>query len=168
MRSELGKELRKLFRKMMTTEFPEYREDKGQTIPQGTYVWTHRHTSGIWLHILFAIHPMFDKFTIESAWGFDGKLPPVSYDGSDGIFDRPVWFRINFSWSGKDYWWLLVLRPEEHERFLLYKDDPIDQCLPLVAPAVADAARKLKEHWVPATDKIVQLHGKQADQRDLT
>jgi hypothetical protein len=113
---------------------------------------------------MLVISHMHDKFTTESAWSFDGKIPPPSYDGANGIFGRPVSFRINFSWSGRDYWWLLVPRPKEHERVLLYKDDPVDQCLPLIAPAVADAARKLKEHWVPATDKIVQLHGKQPDQ----
>jgi len=51
-----------------------------------------------------------------------------------------------------------VLRPEEYERALLYKDDPIEQCLPLVAPAVWEACEKLKEHLVPVFEKIIQLH----------
>ncbi len=37
MRSALGKECRKLFRKLMAVEFPEYREDKGQIVPPGCY-----------------------------------------------------------------------------------------------------------------------------------
>ena len=44
-------------------------------------------------------------------------------------------------WSGKDHGWLLVLRPGEHERVILYRDDPVEQCLPLVAPAVWDAEK---------------------------
>jgi hypothetical protein len=71
-------------------------------------------------------------------------------------------FRPNFLWSGKDYWWPLVLRPEEFERVILYRDDPIEQCLPLVAPAVADAAQKLRDYVVPVFEKVVQLHGKKS------
>jgi len=158
MRSELRKETRKLFRKMMATVFPEYHEDKGQIVPQGRYVWTHQHPSGIWLHILLINSSKYDKFTIEAAWDFDGKLPG-SLPGVDDIFDRPRLFRVNFIWSGKDYWWPLVLRPEEYECALLYKDDPIEQCLPLVAPAVWDAGEKLKDHLIPVFEKIVQMHG---------
>jgi hypothetical protein len=162
MRSELGKECRVLFRKMMVTEFSEYREDKGQIIPPGKYVWTRQHPSGIWLHVIFMIDSKRDGFTIEAAWGFDGKLPRFSYDGADEIYQHPVSFRVNFLWNGKDYWWLLVLRPEEYERALLYKDDPIEQCLPLIAPAVWDAGEKLKNHLVPAFEKIIQMHGGKA------
>lgn len=139
---------------MMVTEFSEYQEDKRQIVPPGKYVWTRQHPSGIWLHILLMIDPKRDTFTTEAAWDFDGKLP--RYGGADGIFQRPVWCRVNFLWSGKDYWWRLVLRPEEFERAILYKEDPIEQCLPLVAPAVWDAAEKLKEHLVPVFERIVQ------------
>jgi hypothetical protein len=128
-------------------------------LPQGWYAWTRQHPSGIWLHLLLIINPKFDKFTTEAGWGFDGKLPP---DGIEGIFERPMLFRPNFLWSGKDYWWPLVLRPEEFERVILYRDDPIEQCLPLVAPAVADAAQKLRDYVVPVFEKVVQLHGKKS------
>ncbi|HEY1718470.1 MAG TPA: hypothetical protein VGH42_09295 [Verrucomicrobiae bacterium] len=127
MRNELGKECRKLFSKMMMTEFSEYREDKGQIVPPGRYVWTCQHPSGIWLHILLIISQKSDKFTIGAAWDFDGKLPG-DLPGVSDIFDQPRLFRVNFIWSGKDYWWPLVLRPEEFERALLYKDDPVNVC----------------------------------------
>jgi hypothetical protein len=144
----------------MLAEFPEYREDKGQVLPQARHVWTYRHPSSIWFHLLLVIDPSFDKFTVEAGWGLDGVLPQFSYDGADGIFERPILFRMNFIWSGEDYWWPLVLRPEEFERAIRYRDDPIEQCLPLAGPAVTAAAQKLKEHWVPTAEKIVQMHGK--------
>jgi hypothetical protein len=108
------------------------------------------------------IHPTADKFTIDAAWDFDGKLPAILYGGAEGILERPLVFRMNFIWSGKDYWWPLVLRPEEFERVILYKDDPFEQCLPLVAPAVADAGQKIKEYTLPVFEKVAQLHGKKA------
>ena len=153
---------------MMRREFPEYIEDKSQIVPQGRYVWSCKHTSGVWFHILFVIHPTLDQFTTEVAWGFNGRLPghKMVRDSMHQIFQDPLGFRSASFWSRTDHWWLLVLRPEEHERVLLYKDDPVEQCLPLVAPAVADAARKLKEHWVPATERIMQLHGKPPEQGD--
>jgi hypothetical protein len=162
MRSELGKECRKLFRQMMSAEFPDYQEDKKQVVPQGRYVWTRQHPSGIWFHILLIIHHSQDMFTTEVGWGFDGRLPghKLLRNEMHEIFQRPVSFRSSVFWSRKDDWWILVLRPEEHERAILYQSDSIEQCLPLVAPAVADAARKLREYVLPAFQKIVQMHGK--------
>ena len=158
MRSELGKECRKLFREMMVTEFPEYREDKGQIVPHGRTVWTRQHSSGLWFHILLLIHHSWDQFTIETAWDFDGKLPGLS--SPDDVLVRPLLFRPNWLWSRKDYWWPLVLQPEEYERSRLgYIEDPIERCLPLVAPAVSDAAKKLKEHLIPVFEKIAEKHG---------
>ena len=157
MRSGLGKECRKLFRKMMATQFPEYQEDKGQIVPQDWYVWTRQNPSGVWLQIRLVIHNSRDQFTIETGWGFQGQLPQVLYPSITDIFDKPCIFRMNRLWSGKDYWWPLVLHPEEFERAILYRDDPIEQCLPLVAPAVWDAAEKLKDHLIPVFDKIIQL-----------
>jgi hypothetical protein len=103
-------------------------------------------------------------FTTEVAWDLDGKLPRMRLvrDEMHEIFQQPVLFRSSSFWNRKDYWWLLVLRPEEHERVILYKDDPIEQCLPLVAPAVADAAQKIKDYVLPAFHKILQMHGKQS------
>jgi len=144
----------------MAAEFADFREDKCQIVPSGKHVWTRQDMSGIWFHIIFVIDPKRDAFTIEGAWDFDGKLPRFSYDGADGIYQQPVLFRVNFLWSRKDYWWLLVLRPEEYERALLYKDDSIEQCLPLIAPAVIDAAKRLKEHLIPVLEKVVQKHRK--------
>ena len=162
MRSEIGKECRKLFRKVMAAEFSQYQEDKTQVLPQGWYVWTHRHPSGVWFHIMLVIHPTLDQFTTEVAWGFNGRLPghKMVRDSMHEIFQEPLGQRSASFWSRTDHWWLLVLRPEEHERVILYKEDPVDECLPLIAPAVADAARKLKEHWVPAAEKIARLHGR--------
>jgi hypothetical protein len=164
MRSELGKECRKLFRKMMATELSEYREDRGQIVPQGRYVWTRQHASGIWFHILHVNHSTRDEFTLEAAWDLDGKLPGPAYGKSVEIFVRPLLFRVNWLWSGKDYWWPLMLRPKELETAILYEKDPVEQCLPLVAPAVADAAQKLKEHLVPVFEKVLQKHGIRAGQ----
>ena len=147
---------------MMETVFPEYPEDKCQKIPIGTYVWTRQHSSGIWFHILFVIDQSRDQFTTEAAWGFDGKLPRAEYNTGPEVIEKPQLFRPNFLWSGKDYWWPLVLRPEEYERALLYKDDPIEQCLPLVAPAVWNAGEKLKDHLMPVFEKVVEKHGKKS------
>jgi hypothetical protein len=162
MRSELSKECRKLFRKMMASEFPDYREDKGQISPPGIYVWTWQHPSGVWFHISLLIHQRDDRFTLEVAWDLDGKLPAfeIVCDEMETIFQRPLLFRIDCFWCRQDYWWKLVLRPEEYDRKGFYKDDPIEECLPLVAPAVSDAGKKLKEYIVPTFEKIIQIHGK--------
>jgi hypothetical protein len=57
----------------------------------------------------------------------------------------------------------LVLHPEEFENAILYYPEPIEQCLPLVAPAVWNAGEKLKEYLVPVFEQIVQKHGKPSD-----
>lgn len=155
MRSALGKECRNLFRKMMAAEFPDYREDKGQIVPQGWCVWTRPFSKKMFFHIMLVLHHSRDQFTTEGGWSFDGKLLPRLSSVSE-IFSSPAHVRVGKLWFGKDYWWSLVLRPEEYERALLYNDDPIEKCLPLVAPAVADAANKLKEHLVPVFEKVVQ------------
>jgi hypothetical protein len=54
----------------------------------------------------------------------------------------------------------LVLRPEEFEKPYLYAGDPVEQCVPLVAPAVWDAGEKMKDHLSPAFEKIAQKHGR--------
>jgi hypothetical protein len=76
MRSELGKECRKLFRKMMAAQFPEYHEDKGQIVPQGWYVWTYPNSTGLFFYIILVTHHSRDEFTTEGGWSFDGKLLP--------------------------------------------------------------------------------------------
>lgn len=157
MRSELGKECRKLFRKVMKTEFPEYQEDKGQIVPPGWYVWTCPFSTNLFFHIMFVIHHSRDEFTTEGGWSFDGKFLPRLSSVSE-VLSGPAHIRVGKLWYGKDYWWPLVLRPEEFERALLYKDDPIEKCLPLVAPAVWDAGEKLKDHLVPVFEKIVQKY----------
>ena len=155
MRSELGKECRKLFRKVMVTEFPEYSEDRSQAVPQGWYVWTYRHSEALFFFIVLVIDSEGDQFTIEGGWSHDGK---VLYSLSDvrDILSAPSYVRVAELWTGQDYWWPLVLRPGEYENAIFYKDDPVEQCLPLVAPAVWDAAEKLKEHLVPMFEKVVQ------------
>jgi hypothetical protein len=158
MRSELGKECRKLFRKIMATEFPDYHEDKSQIVPPGWYVWTRPFSTNLVFHIMFVIHHSRDEFTTEGGWSLDGKLLPRLSDVGE-VLSSPAHIRVGELWAGKDYWWPLVLRPEEHERALLYKDDPIEQCLPLVAPAVWDAAEKLKEHLIPVFEKVALKYG---------
>lgn len=149
----------------MATQFPEFREDKDQIVPPGRYVWTWQHPSGIWFHLLLVVHWSSDKFTLEGAWDFQKRLPGPARVGMGGVIDDPQLFRPNFLWSGKDYWWPLVLHPEEFEKPYLYNDDPIEECLPLVAPAVWDAADKIKEHILPAFERIVQKHEKAAATR---
>jgi hypothetical protein len=162
MRSELEKECRMLFRRMMTAEFPEYLEDKVQVVPGNRYIRTLHHPSGIWFHIIMMPHPTKDKFTIEGAWDFNGKLMPleiVEENDKFKIFERPIMFRPNFFWSGKDYWWPLVLFPEVLATSISYKDDPLEDCFPLVAPAIQDAAQKIKEYVLPLFEKVVKKHG---------
>jgi hypothetical protein len=149
---------------MMAGEFSEYQEDKGQIVPQGWNVWTCPFSTSLFFHIMLVTHHSRDEFTTEGGWSFDGKLLPRLSNVSD-ILLGPSHVRVGKLWAGKDYWWPLVLRPEEFERALLYKDDPIEQCLPLVAPAVADAAKKLKEHLVPVFEQVVQKHGNNPDRR---
>jgi hypothetical protein len=158
MRSELGKECRKLFRKMMAAEFPEYREDKGQIVPQGWYVLTYPYSTSLFFYIMLVAHHSRDEFTTEGGWEFDGNVLP-RLSGVSEVLSSPAHIRVGELWAGKDYWWPLVLRLKGYERALLYKDDPIEHCLPLVAPAVRAAAQKLKEHLVPVFGKIIQMHG---------
>jgi hypothetical protein len=151
MRSELGKECRKLFRKMMAVEFPEYHEDKGQIVPPGWYVWTRQHTSKLWLHILLVVHPTSDEFTTEAAWSHDGKTKGYTVQQPEKFMSEANRVRVSRLWCGRDDWWLVFVR----------KNDPVEQCLPVVASTVWDAGEKLKEHLVPAFEQIVQKHGKQ-------
>jgi hypothetical protein len=159
MRSPLGKECRKLFRKMMAVEFSDYKEDKTQVVPHGWYVWTHQPSASLFFHIVLVIDNSRDKFTTEGGWDFDGKLLPCLCETRD-ILSRPSRVRTTELWSSKDFWWPLVLRPEEYDRSTFrYKDDPIEQCLPLVAPAVWEAGEKLKEYAIPVFKEVVQKHG---------
>jgi hypothetical protein len=160
MRSELGMECRKLFRKMMAEQFPDYQQDKGQTVPNGWYVWTSQQSGNIWLYILLVIHHSRDQFALEAAWDFDGRLPAPWYGKPVEILTHPILFRPSWLWSEKSYWWSLVLRPKEYEQSrFYYEEDPIERCLPLVAPAVRDAAEKLKDFVVPTFEKITEKHG---------
>ena len=130
-------------------------------MPQGWYIWTYQSSTGLFFHIALVIHHSRDEFTTEGAWSFEGKVLPHLSDIGE-ILDSPAHVRVGELWAGEDYWWPLVLRPEEYARALLYKYDPIEKCLPLVAPAVADAANKLKEHLVPVFEKVIEKHGKQS------
>ena len=164
MRSQLGKECRKLFRKMMAVEFPDYKEDKGQIVPQGWYVWRNQHQSGLFFWIFLVIHHSRDEFTTEAGWSFDAKKPPWTMIGGreemGTVLSKPLAFRTCRLWCHNwGYWWKLVLHPEKYERVFLYKDDPIEDCLSLVSPAVWEAGEKLKEHVIPIFEEIVQRHG---------
>jgi hypothetical protein len=109
-------------------------------------------------HVELVVHHSRDEFTVEGAWSFDGKILPC-LSSIDEVFSSPAHIRLGELWAAKDYWWRLVLRPAEYDRAIFYKDDPIEQCLPLVAPAVLDAAKKLKEHLVPVFEKVAEKHG---------
>jgi len=165
MRSELGKECRKLFRKMMAVEFPDYKEEKDQVVPQGWYVWRHQHQSGLFFWIFLVIHHSRDEFTTEAGWSFDANKPPWTMIGGreemERILSKPLAFRTCRLWCQDNwgYWWVFVLRPEEYKRAILYKDDPIEQCLPLVAPAVWEAGEKIKEFVIPVFEEVVRKQG---------
>lgn len=158
MRSQLGKECRNVFREMIKSEFPDYREDKGQVVPHGWYVWTRAFSTNLYFHVMLVIHHSRDEFTTEGAWSIDGKILPHLSRARE-ILARPSHVRVGELSSGEDYWWQLVLRPEEYTRALLYKDDPVEECLPLVAPAVRAATEKLKKYLIPVFEKVVQKHG---------
>ncbi|HEY2082422.1 MAG TPA: hypothetical protein VGI88_06515, partial [Verrucomicrobiae bacterium] len=160
MRSPLGKECRKLFLKMMAVEFPDYKQDKTQVNPSGWYAWKHEHQSGLFFWIFLVIHNSSDQFTTEAGWSFDANTPPwemIGRNEMEKILSKPLAFRTCRLWCEGNwgFWWKLVLRPEEHERAIFYKDDPVEQCLPLVAPAVWDAGEKLKEHVIPVFEKVI-------------
>jgi hypothetical protein len=166
MRKELSKETRKLFRAMMTKEFPDYQEDKKQAVPQGWYVWSRRHPSGLFLHILLVTDSMGDNFTTEAAWDFDGKMPSSLSGGGNPeeiLASGPQHFRTWWLWNDgqMDSWWEFVLHPGEDHDFL--NPDPIEKCLPLVAPAVEDAGNKLREHLLPIFERLVQRYGKKRE-----
>ncbi len=78
------------------------------------------------------------------------------------VLAKPIAFRSSSLWfeSNWGFWWNLVLRPEEFERVMRYKEDPVEECLPLVAPAIWDAGEKIKEHVIPLFEKIIQKHGR--------
>src|SRR5450756_677794 len=160
MRSALGKECRKLFRKLMAVEFPDYKEDKSQVVPQGWYVWTQKHSSGLFCHITLVLHNSRDSFIFEAGWSKTGQLQPTS-GKRDKFLIEPMHIRLPDFWFfyGIEPWWSLVLHPEEYERALLYMDDPIEDCLPLVAPAMWEAGEKVKEFVMPAFEEIVRRHG---------
>lgn len=152
---------------MMAVVFPDYKEDKTQVMPQGWVAWKHQHPSGLFFWIFLVIADTRDEFTTEAGWSFDANRPPwtsVSREEMERILSKPLAFRTCWLWSESnwDFWWKFVLRPEEYERVILYKDDPIEECLPLVAPAVWGAGEKLKEHVIPIFEKIVQRHGKKS------
>jgi hypothetical protein len=162
MREELAKECRRLFRQMMSAEFPEFHEDREQTDAKHRFVRTQKHPSGVWLHIVLHLDPLHDKFTVEGGWDLSGQLPEFDFvwpDEMDRIFAQPILFRVNLFWSGRDYWWPVHPAPSELEHLTASKEAPIEECLPLVAPAIHDAAAKMKEYLVPIFDKIVLKYG---------
>lgn len=162
MREELAKECRKLFRQMMATHFPEFHEDKEQTDLKHRSVRTQKHPSGVWLHIVLHLHPLHDKFTVEGGWDMSGKLPELEIiwkDEMEKIYDHPTSFRVNLFWTGRDYWWPVFPAPKELEHIISHEAAPIEECLPLVAPAVHDAEHRLKEHLLPIFEKIVKKYG---------
>jgi len=165
MRSQLGKEGRKLFRKLMAVEFPLHQEDKSQIVPPGWCTWTQAHPAKLSLHITLVIHPTRDAFIAEVGWSKTGKLTSSSSRYTKkGMMEEPNFVRLPELWgfNGMEPWWNLVLRPEEYERAILYEDDPVEQCIPLVAPAVWDLGEKLKEHAVPVFEEIVRKHGSES------
>ena len=165
MRSALGKECRKLFRKLMAVEFPDYKEAKGLVVPQGWYGWRYQHPSGLFFWIFLVIFDSRDEFTTEAGWSFDANKPPwtgiSSHEAKEVILSKPLAFRTCRLWCNDNwgYTWKLVLRLEEYGRVLLYKDDPVEDCLPLIAPAVWEAGEKLKEHVLPVFGEIVRKQG---------
>jgi hypothetical protein len=178
MRSQLGSECRKLFRNMMASEFPEYRADKSQAVPQGWYVWTCQHSSGIFFHIMLVIRESWDKFTVEGGWSLDGKLQYTSNSGDRAVllgspsnFLVPNLLSINdrtnlLSQSGHftsealihggELVWSIVLRPTEYERSVYYPEDPIEDCIPLVGPAVQEAGMFLKKYLIPFFAEVIE------------
>ena len=74
---------------------------------------------------------------------------------------EPGYIRLPELWgyNGMEQWWNLVLRPEEYEEAIFYQDDPVEACIPLIAPAVWEAGEKLKEYAVPVFEEIVRRHG---------
>ena len=97
-------------------------------------------------HIELVLHHSRDQFTTEAAWGFDGKLPGPAR-GSEDYAAEPSDFRTSYLWCRdergirQDIWWPLVLRLEEYRTGWLYEDDPIEECIPLVAPAMPKPSR---------------------------
>ena len=146
----------------MTVEFPDYKEDKSQIVPQGWYTWTQSHPSKLFFHITFVIAQRRDAFIAEVGWSKTGKRSPCSSRyGKKGMLDEPNYVRLPKLWehNGMEPWWNLVLRPEEYELVMFYKDDPIPDCIPLVAPAIWDLGEKLKEYAIPVFEEIVRKHG---------
>jgi hypothetical protein len=147
---------------LLTREFTAFKEDKNQEVPQGWYPWTQKHPSGLFFHIILVLHPKQDKATIEGAWSFNGKLKPTTtLEGRSMILSRPERFRLPRLWepTGDEFWWHLVVRPEEYERGRGYEHDPIEACMPLVGPVIADMGEQIKAHLLPLFKEIVKRHG---------
>jgi hypothetical protein len=162
MRRELSEACRKAFEKMIEVDYPAFRKDKSQEVPQGWYVWTWDHPSGLHFHIVLVISPTADEFTTEAGWDFDGKMPSLCFVGADELKEKPlraVHFRTDILWnkSALDHWWKLILRPEEYENDFLY-EDPTEDCLPLVEGKVCQAARKLKAFLMPLFEEIINIY----------
>jgi hypothetical protein len=166
MREELEKECRKLFRQMISADFPEYHEDKEQTDPKHhKYVRTQKHPSGIWLHIVLHLDPLHDKFTVEGGWDYRGRLPELDIlwpDEKEKIFEHPILFRLNPFWTGRDYWWPVYPGSRELEHIIPSPEVPIEECLPLIAPAVHDAGQRIKSHLLPIFEEVIARCGNQA------
>lgn len=126
---------------------------------------------GFFFHIQLVLHNSRDQFTTEAAWSFDGELPAPTH-GSEDYSAEPSDFRTSFLWCRNsqgiplDIWWPLVLRKDEYETAMLYKDDPIEECLPLVAPAIREAAEKLKKYIIPFFEEVARKHGHAAQAED--
>jgi hypothetical protein len=165
MRRALEKECRKQFRQMMAVEFPQFREDKAQIVPPERDVWTMNHPSGLFFHILLEIHPARDQFTTSAAWSLNGRIPSArpGCGGREAIYSEPLLFTTCRLWlpadAGEDHWWKLVLRPEEYARDPVYQPDPVDDCRPLVGPAITEAGEKLKDYLIPAFEEIATREG---------
>jgi hypothetical protein len=109
----------------------------------------------LWFHVLLVIHPTRDQFTAEASWGYERKIKGYTVHQQEQFISEANGIRVSRLWCGRDDWWLVFVR----------QNDPVEKCLPVIAPAVADAAQKLKEHLVPVFEKIIQMHGKHSGQQ---
>ena len=114
--------------------------------------------------LFLVISPNSDEFTTEAAWDLDGNMPRSLYAlefGEDKVFHDPIHFRTDILWTDSQFghWWTLVANPNKCEETILYQD-PVEDCLPLIDPAIKEAAAKLHEYVLPLFETITLMQAR--------
>lgn len=176
MKSQLARQVRKLFSEGIRKRFPLFRElsineTKG-IIPSGDRLYLRSHSEDMEFYLLLCIasEKMGDAFTIECAYTNKKRFPasvpimyPVSAHQSDPNISFPqdgdMRFRIGELFDDhKDYWWWITPPPRYENLSLrpLLGQNGNEEPNEIIAKAIADALDKIEKYVNPYFMSIIR------------